>query len=114
LKIEVRKRETVYILDVNGKIVLGSGDQELVDGVTGLLTVEGAHHILINLHQVPYMDSMGIGTLIRCHKRAAERGSTMKLLNPGKKVYDILHIVKLDSVFECFTDEELAIASFGD
>ena len=59
------------------------------------------------------MDSSGIGALVTCYKHAVDRGATLKLLNPRKRVFDVLHLVKLDGIFECFHDEQLAVTSFA-
>ncbi len=100
------------VIDLSGKLTLGQGDSELLKTVERLLQ-DGAQGILINLDQVPYMDSAGIGVLVTCCKRAVERGARVKLLNPRKRVFDLLHLVKLDTIFEVFHEEPQAIASFA-
>jgi anti-sigma B factor antagonist len=112
LEIQVREAGTVTVLDLSGKLTGYEGVELLQDAVGGLVH-RGTSHILINLDQVPYMDSAGIGALVTCYKRALERGSTLKLLNPQKRVFDLLHIVKLDRIFECFNEETQALASFS-
>ena len=112
MEIHVREAGLVTVLDLSGKLTLYQGHALLLDTVDRLLH-GGTGRILINLDQVPYMDSAGIGALVTCYKRALERGSTLKLLNPRKRVFDVLHLVKLDGIFECFHDEQQAIASFA-
>ena len=99
------------MLDLTGKLTPFQGDSPLFDAVDGLLQ-SGARSILINLDQVPYMDSSGIGALVSCYKHAVDRGAAVKLLNPKKRVFDLLHLIKLDAIFEVFHDEPQAIASF--
>lgn len=112
MDIQLRQRGGVTILDLSGKVTIGEGDEALLAKVTELIQDAGTKQLLINLEQVPYMDSTGIGTLITCYSRATRSEAKLKLLNTRKRVYDLLHVVKLDTVFECFTDEELAVASF--
>ena len=112
MEIHVRETGPVTVLDLAGKLTPYHGDAPLVDTVDGILQ-GGATRILINLDQVPYMDSAGIGALVSCYKHALERGATLKLLNPKKRVFDLLHLVKLDKIFECFHEEQQAIASFA-
>lgn len=102
----------MIVLDLSGKITLGNGDQELVAEITALLDPATPRHLLLNLDRVPYMDSAAVGALVTCYRRAKEANSTIKLLNPTKRVYDLLQVVKLDSIFESFTDEERALESF--
>jgi anti-sigma B factor antagonist len=112
LEIHVREAGLVTVLDLCGKLTRDQGDAQLLETIDRLL-LGGASRILINLDQVPYMDSAGIGALVSCYKRALDRGSTLKLLNPKKRIFDLLHLVKLDGIFECFHDEQQAIASFA-
>lgn len=100
------------VLDLSGKLTPDQGDVRLLETIDQLLQ-GGSTRILFNLDQVPYMDSAGIGTLVSCYKHASERSATLKLLNPRKRIFDLLHLVKLDKIFECFHDEQEAIASFG-
>jgi anti-anti-sigma factor len=113
MKIQLRRLGSVTVLDLSGKVTMGQADEALLAKVAELLEGEGLRHLLINLEQVPYMDSTGIGTLVLCYKHARQKNAELKLLNPAKRVFDLLHIVKLDSIFECFTDEQQAVASFS-
>ncbi len=112
MELEVRDSGDVAVLDLCGKLTRGDGDELLRVTVDGLLAA-GRTRLLLNLAQVPYMDSMGIGALLSVRARAVTAGGSAKLLNPLKRVYDVLQLVKLDSVFETYQDEGLALASFG-
>lgn len=113
MDIRVRHLGSVIVLDLVGKVTLGEGEEALLAKVTELVRTQGARQLLINLENVPYMDSSGIGSLVQCHRRATQGNAAVKLLNAKKRVYDLLQVVKLDSIFECFTDEQAAVASFG-
>ena len=113
MEIGVREVGPVTVLDLSGKVTLDQGDSLLVETVDALLEGGTSRRILVNLDQVPYMDSAGIGALVTCFRHAADRASTLKLVNPKKRVYDLLQVVKLDRIFECFDDEQQAVASFG-
>jgi anti-sigma B factor antagonist len=111
MKITVRHHGKVSVVDMSGKITIGEGDVQLREAVERLLK-EDRRQVLLNLKSVSYMDSAGIGELVACSKRAAERKGTIKLLNPSGKVYDLLQLTKLVEVFEVFKDERDALASF--
>ena len=113
MEIQVREAGPVTVLDLTGKLTPDQGDVRLLETIDQLLQA-GTSSILINLDQVPYMDSAGIGALVSCYKHVSERGATLKLLNPRKRIFDLLQLVKLDKIFECFHEEQLAVASFGD
>jgi anti-sigma B factor antagonist len=109
--VSVRRAGAVTVLDLRGKVTLGVGIEALRAGVEGVAAKDAK--ILVNLAEVPYIDSAGLGGLVRCQKIAADAGAEIKLLNPAKRVYDLLHAVKLHQFFETFHDEATAIASFG-
>ena len=111
MEIHVREVGPVTVLDLTGKLTLDQGAR-LLDAIAPLLQ-GGTRAILINLDEVPYMDSAGIGALVASYKRALDGGATVKLLNPKKRVFDLLHLVKLDAIFECFHEEQQAITSFA-
>ncbi len=111
MKANVRKIGKVTVVDLSGKITIGSGDVVLKETVQRLFD-EGHKNIVLNLSGVSYMDSAGIGELVACHKRALEKQGQLKLLNPSGKVYDLLMLTKLDDVFETFKDEKEALVSF--
>lgn len=112
MKATIRKIGHVTVIDLSGKITIGEGDVVLRERVNEALD-QGEKAVLLNLEKVKYMDSAGIGELVACYKRAAERGGTVKLLNPSGKVYDLLQLTKLEEVFETFRDEKEALVSFA-
>jgi anti-sigma B factor antagonist len=111
MKANARSQGHVTILDITGKITIGGGDIKLRESV-GTLLEEGKKSLLLNLSGVSYMDSAGIGELVACYKRAAEKGATVKLLNPSGKVQDLLVLTRLQEIFEIFRDERDALQSF--
>jgi len=112
MEVSVRRAGTVTLLDLHGNVTLGGADETLRRVVQEV--AHGGAKIVVNLAAVPYMDSAGLGGLVHCRKLASAAGAEIKLLNPSRRVYDLLHVVNLDSVFECFTDEAAALASFGE
>ena len=111
MKTTVRTVGPVSVVDLSGKITIGEGDVVLRDKVHELLE-SGHKKILLNLEKVSYMDSAGIGELVACFKRAREKGGTVKLLRPSGKVEDLLQLTKLWEVFEIFSEEQPALASY--
>ncbi|HEX4825720.1 MAG TPA: STAS domain-containing protein [Candidatus Polarisedimenticolaceae bacterium] len=111
MKTTVRTVGQISVVDLSGKITIGEGDVVLRDKVHELLEA-GHKKILLNLEKVSYMDSAGIGELVACFKRAREKGGTVKLLRPSGKVEDLLQLTKLWEVFEIFSEEQPAIASY--
>ena len=111
MKTTVRKLGNVTLVDIAGKITIGEGDVQLREKVNELLAA-GETRIVLNLANVKYMDSAGIGELVACYKRAKDRQGTVKLLNPSGKVYDLLQLTRLEEVFDTYRDEGEAVASF--
>jgi len=111
LKVNARDAKGIKIIDLNGKITIGKGDLILREAVDQVLK-EGSTNILLNLLEVSYMDSAGIGELVACYKRVLERKGKMKLVNPEGRARDILALTKLDQYFDTFQTEPEALASF--
>jgi anti-sigma B factor antagonist len=111
VKISTRQVDGVTILDMSGRITLGEGSVQLRDAVRDLLS-KGQKHILLNLGDVTYIDSSGIGELVSAFTTAKNQGGELKLLNLTRKVHDLLQITKLYTVFDVKDDEASAIASF--
>lgn len=111
MKVSVRQREDVTILDCKGKVTIGLGDVVLRDAVHGAVK-EGAKNILINLADVTQLDSSGVGELVSSYTTVTNRGGKLKLLNLPPKVSDILQITQLITVFEVHDDEDEAVRSF--
>ena len=110
--ITTRQVGDVTVVDAAGKITLGEGSAMLRDQVRNLL---GAGHrkILINLGEVNYIDSSGIGELVSCFTAVTGLSGQLKLLNLTKRVHDLLQITKLYTVFEIHDDEAKAVRSFS-
>jgi anti-sigma B factor antagonist len=112
MKFSTRKTGNVIIIDVDGKILLGEGDVEIKKTVDDLLK-HGNKSILLNLAKVPYLDSAGLGEIIRCFTALRRSGGSFKLLSPNPRIIDLLNITKLLGVFDCYDNESTAIASFS-
>lgn len=112
MKVSSRQVDGVTILDLSGRITLGEGSVQLRDAVRDLLA-KGQKHILLNLGDVNYIDSSGIGELVSAYTTARNQGGELKLLNLTKKVHDLLQITKLYTVFDVKDDEASAIASYS-
>ena len=112
MQITQRRAGDVVILDLKGNLVRGVGDEMLRDAVDRLLA-DRSGKLLINLSDVTFLDSSGIGELVSCYTTTKNQGGQLKLLNLTKKIKDLLSITKLLTVFETFDDEGSALASFG-
>jgi len=111
MEITTRERDGVRILDLVGRLALGEGAKALY--ATARSELDSGHPwILLNLSQVPFIDSTGLGVLISCLTSASTRGGTLKLLRPLPKVEDVLKITQTDKLFEIFQDENRAVPSF--
>ena len=111
MKITTREVNQVVILDITGRIVLGDELETLRGGVQTLLT-QGKKKIILNLADVSYIDSSGVGELVRSFTSVHNQGGELKLLNLTQKVHDILHVTKLYTVFDIRDDEFKAVKSF--
>ena len=112
MKFSTRKVGSVAVLDIEGKILLGEGDVEIKQAVDELLD-KGQKHILLNMAKVPYIDSAGLGEIIRCYTAMRRRGGNLKLLAPNQRLVDLLTITKLVNVFDWYNDEAAAVTSFS-
>ena len=111
IKVSTRQVDKVTIVDMSGRITLGEGSSTLREAVRDLLS-KGQKKILLNLGDVSYIDSSGIGELVSSFTSVNNQGGQLKLLNLQKKVHDLLQITKLYTVFEVHTDEAAAVRSF--
>jgi anti-sigma B factor antagonist len=111
MKIVERQVDDVVILDLHGKILIGEGDDALREAVTKLADA-GKTKILLNLAEVPYVDSAGLGEIVRTYTTVSRKGGKLKLLNLTKKIEDLLSITKLLTVFETYESEAEAINSY--
>ena len=112
MKSSTRQVDGVTILDLSGRITLGEGSVQLRDSVRDLLA-KGNKNILLNLANINYIDSSGIGELVSAFTTVKNQGGELKLLNLTKKVHDLLQITKLYTVFDIKDDEASAIAAFS-
>jgi anti-sigma B factor antagonist len=111
LTIASREVNGVTVLDLSGRITLGEGSVQLRDAIRGLIS-KGQKNILLNLAEVNYIDSSGLGELVSAFTTAKNQQADVKLLNLTKKVHDLLQLTKLYTVFDIKDDEAGAIASF--
>jgi anti-sigma B factor antagonist len=112
MQIHQRMVGDVTVVDLNGKMTLGEGDELLRDKVNSLIQ-QGQKKIILNLSEVPYIDSAGLGEIVRTYTTVSRQGGSLKLLNLTKRIQDLLAITKLLTVFETFENEQDAIKSFG-
>ena len=112
MQIEERMVGDVMVLDVKGKVTLGEGDEMLKDKVNSLVS-QGNKKIVLNLAEVPYIDSAGLGEIVRTYTTVSRQGGSLKLLNLTKRITDLLSITKLLTVFETYDSESEAIRSFS-
>ena len=112
LKITMRETADATILDLSGRITLGEGLGDLRDSIREALSGT-RKNIVLNLGEVSYIDSSGLGQLIGSYATVRERGGQMKLVNLQKKVVDLMQITKLLTVFETYNSETAALASFA-
>ena len=111
MHIEERAIDDVVVLDIKGKIVLGDGDALLKDKVNSLVN-QGCKNIVLNLEAVPYIDSAGLGEVVRTYTTVSKNNGHLKLLSVTKRIRDLLVITKLETVFETFESESDAVKSF--
>ncbi|HEY3770481.1 MAG TPA: STAS domain-containing protein [Candidatus Angelobacter sp.] len=112
MKVSNRQVDGVTIVDMSGRITLGEGSVVLRDSIRDLISKE-QKKILLNLGDVTYIDSSGIGELVSAFTAVRREGGELKLLKLTKKVHDLLQITKLYTVFDIKDDEAAAIQSFA-
>ena len=111
MQIEERIVGDVVVLDLKGKVTLGGGDELLRDKVNSLVN-QGRRKVVLNLAAVPYIDSAGLGEIVRTYTTVSRQGGSLKLLSLTKRITDLLSITKLLTVFETFDSEQDAVRSF--
>ena len=111
MQIEERVVGEVTILDLKGKITLGEGDEALKDKINSLIH-QNRKRILLNLEDVPYIDSAGLGEIVRTYTTVSRQGGQLKLVNLTKRIRDLLSITKLLTVFDVYESEADALNSF--
>ena len=112
MQIEERAAGDIIILDLTGKMTLGEGDEILKDKINSLV-LDGHKKIVLNLAGVPYIDSSGLGEIVRTYTTVSRQGGSLKLLNLTKRITDLLAITKLLTVFETHDSEDDAVRSFS-
>jgi anti-sigma B factor antagonist len=112
MKATIRQVDSVTVVDVSGRITLGEGCTQLRELIRDQLS-KGNKNILLNLADVTYIDSSGIGELVSGYTGVSKQGGSLKLLNLTKKVHDLLQITKLYTVFDVYDDEAAAISGFA-
>jgi anti-sigma B factor antagonist len=112
LEIEVRTQSDVKLITLRGRLNLGEPLDRLNATMTDLLN-DGQSRFILDLQEVPTIDSSGIGLLVRFLTSAKQRGGSLKLLNPSKFAVQTLKLVRVLTLFEVFEDPQLAVASFS-
>jgi anti-sigma B factor antagonist len=112
VKITNRQVGDVTVIDASGRITLGEGSSTVRDTIRDL-TAGGRKKLLLNLGDVTYIDSSGIGELVSGFTSVTNQGGQLKLLNLTKRVQELLQITKLYTVFEVFDDEAAAVRSYS-
>ncbi len=111
LNISMRESSSITILDLVGKIILGTGDRKLKEVIDTLLA-EDKRNILLNFNGVTYMDSSGIGQLVHSLRTVKADCGHLKIVNASNKIYKTFDIMKLLPIFEVYSDEKEALKSF--
>jgi anti-sigma B factor antagonist len=111
LAIEEREREGVKILDLNGRLTVGPPAGQLREKITALLTA-GCNRIVLNLSEVDYIDSTGLGMLVICFTSLQKAKGNLRLCNLNRRNLELLVLTKLSTVFELYNDEQDAVNSF--
>lgn len=112
LRMTDRDVNGVTVLEIEGRIVLGEESNSFREKVKSLLAA-GKKKIVLNLSNVSYIDSAGLGTLVATFHSARQQGATLKLANLGQKFKEVLQVTKLMTVFDTYDNEALAVASFN-
>lgn len=112
VKLTPRKVGDVTVIDAVGRITLGEASSTFRDTIRELVS-KGEKKLLLNLAEVSYIDSSGIGELVSAYTTVTNQGGQLKLLNLTKRIQDLLQITKLYTVFEVFDDEAKAVRSFS-
>jgi anti-sigma B factor antagonist len=113
VKFEISKREKegIAILDMSGKLITGESATDLREAFSATIAA-GFKNVILNLAQVDYIDSTGLGALVMCHTKAGDAEGRIRLLNLTKRNIELLVLTKLTTIFDVFTDEQDAINSF--
>ncbi len=113
MDISERQIGSVVVVDVKGKITLGDGGDAVLKDKMRSLVQQGHKHVLLNLGEVSYVDSAGLGEIVQAYATVSKNGGALKLVNLTKRIKDLLAITKLLTVFETFDSEADALKSFS-
>lgn len=113
MHVEIRKAGDIVIVDMKGKLAAGLGDQILRETIDELLG-EQWKKVLLNLSEVTFMDSAGVGELVAGLRTARTVGASLRLLNANERVHSTLYIARLLPIFELYREEKDALAKFKD
>jgi len=111
LKISQREVDGVTVVALDGRIVLGEESTALREKIKSLLA-EGKKKIVLNMAEIKYIDSAGLGTLVAAHLSAKNQGASVRLCHLGKKFHDVMQVTKLLTVFDVYDTEAAAVSSF--
>lgn len=111
MQIEERSAGDVTILDLKGRMTMGEGDELLKDKINSLI-LQGRKKLVLNLEAVPYIDSAGLGEIVRTYTTVSRQGGSLKLVNLTKRITDLLAITKLLTIFDTYDSEADAVRSF--
>ena len=111
MQIDERSAGDVTVLDLKGRMTMGEGDELLKDKVNSLI-LQGRKKLVLNLADVPYVDSAGLGEIVRTYTTVTKQGGSLKLANLTKRITDLLSITKLLTIFDTYDSEADAVRSF--
>ena len=111
LEIQQREREGIIILDLSGRLVVGEATSSLREKIRQL-SESGRHNVIVNLQEVDYIDSTGLGGLVISYTTLKKAGGALKVANLSRRNIELLVLTKLSTVFEVFNDEQDAVNSF--
>ncbi|HJO37856.1 MAG: STAS domain-containing protein [Vicinamibacterales bacterium] len=112
MQIEERTVGEVLVLDLSGKLTIGEGDELIKDKINSLIQ-QGKRKLILNLEGVPYVDSAGLGEIVRTYTTVSRQGGQLKLVHLTKRIEELMAITKLLTVFETYESEQEAVDSFA-
>jgi anti-sigma B factor antagonist len=113
MTISERTAGDVVIVDVSGKVTLGDGGDAMLKDKMGSLVQQGHKKVLLNLGDVSYVDSAGLGAIVQAYATLNKNGGSLRLVNATKRIKDLLSITKLLTIFETYDNEAEGVKSFG-
>lgn len=113
MRIDIREKDGVTILSLQGKL-MGGSDAETFKGAIYKLIEEGKKKVIVNLHAVNWINSTGMGILISGYTTLRRSGGDLRLLHVSDKIRSILYVTKLNTIFKCFDNEDEAVKSYED